>query len=102
VGASTFVFVKKDTLQWIQGRELVARYEPESPFKYARCFCQKCGTALGEIDSQQESFPVAANCLDDDPAVRNKFHEFVSNKPAWYNICDDAKQFQEHPVKSSP
>jgi hypothetical protein len=26
----------------------------------------------------------------------------VSNKPAWYNICDDAKQFQEHPVKSSP
>ena len=100
VGASTFVFVQKDTFRWIQGRELVSRYEPVPPFKYVRCFCQKCGTALGEIDSQEDSFPIAANCLDDDPIVRNRFHEFVSSKPAWYEICDDAKQFLEHPVKS--
>lgn len=100
VGASTFVFVKKDAFRWIQGREFVSRFEPDPPFTYARCFCRKCGTALGEIDSPQDSFPVAASCLDDDPIVRNRFHEFVSNKPAWYEICDGAKQFPEHPVKS--
>lgn len=100
VGASTFVFVTKDSFRWAQGQEFVARYEPEPPFKYVRCFCQKCGTALGEIESQQDSFPIAANCLDDDPVVRNRFHEFVINKPAWYEIGDDAKQFAEHPVKS--
>jgi hypothetical protein len=100
VGASTFVFVKRDTFKWVQGRELVARYEPDPPFKYARCFCKRCGTALGEVDSQQDSFPIAANCLDDDPIVRNRFHEFVGSKPAWYEICDGAKQFAEHPVKS--
>ena len=100
VGASTFVFVEKDTFRWIQGRDFVSRYEPELPYKYARCFCRKCGTALGEIESQQDSFPIAANCLDDDPVVRNRFHEFVKSKPAWYGICDDAKQFPEHPVKS--
>ncbi len=99
VGASIFVFVKKENFRWLQGQEFVARYEPGSPFKYARCFCRNCGTALGEIDSPQASFPIAANCLDDDPTVRNKFHEFVSSKPAWYAICDDARQFQEHPVK---
>ena len=92
--------VKKDSFRWIHGREFVARYEPEQPFKYVRCFCKKCGTALGEIDSEQDSFPVAVNCLDDDPVVRNRFHEFVSSKPAWYEICDGAKQFAEHPVKS--
>ena len=100
VGASTIVFAQKDSLRWIQGRELVSRYEPVPPFKYVRCFCQKCGTALGEIDSQEDSFPIAANCLDDDPIVRTMFHVFVSSKPAWYEICDDAKQFQEHPVES--
>lgn len=100
VGASTFVFVTKDSFHWVQGREFVTRYEPVAPLKYVRCFCQKCGTALGEIDSPEESFPIAANCLDDDPIVRNLFHEFVVNKPAWYEICDDAKQFPEHPVKS--
>ena len=99
LGASTFVFVNKEALRWIQGRELVARYEPEPGYKYVRCFCRKCGTALGEIESLQDSFPVAANCLDDDPIVRNRFHEFVSSKPAWYEICDNARQFSEHPVK---
>jgi hypothetical protein len=100
VGVSTFVFAKKESLRWLQGQEFVARFEPESPFKFTRCFCRTCGTALGEIDSQQESFPIAANCLDDDPVVRNRFHEFVSSKPAWYEICDEAKQFAEHPVKT--
>lgn len=99
IGASTFVFVKKETFQWIQGQEMVARYTPDPPFKFSRCFCRRCGTGLGEIDSDQDSFPIAANCLDDDPAVRNRFHEFVADKPAWYEICDGAKQFAEHPTK---
>lgn len=100
VGASTFVFVKKEDFRWIQGQDFVVRYEPEAPYKYNRTFCKKCGTALGEVGSQQDSFPIAANCLDDDPIVRNTFHEFVVDKPVWYEICDAAKQFQEHPVES--
>lgn len=100
VGASTFVFVKKETLHWIAGQDQVQRYAPEAPYQYARCFCKICGTALGEVTSQADSFPIAANVLDDDPGVRNQFHEFVSSKPTWYAICDDAKQFAEHPFKS--
>ncbi|MFP2909948.1 GFA family protein [Pyxidicoccus sp. 3LFB2] len=97
VGASTLVFVKKDDFRWIQGQEFVARYEPEAPYKHSRTFCKRCGTSLGEVGSQQDSFPVSANCLDNDPLVRNTFHVFVASKPAWYEICDSAKQFQEFP-----
>jgi hypothetical protein len=99
VGAATFVFVRRESLHWIAGRGHVRRYQPEPPYRYARCFCDRCGTALGEIDSEADSFPVAAHCLDDDPGIRNLFHEFVAEKPAWYGICDDAKQFAEHPVE---
>ena len=83
-----------------RGRDQVVRHEPALPYKYARCFCRICGTALGEILSDQSSFPIAANALDDDPVVRNRFHEFVSEKPAWYDICDEAKQFDAHPSKA--
>ena len=100
VGASTFVFASKESFRWVAGQEFVARYVPEPPFKYARCFCMKCGTALGEVTSEEASFPVAANALDDDPSLRNKFHEFVDSKPEWYSICDEAKQFPGHPVKA--
>ena len=100
VGASTIVFIKKDDLKWIAGRDQVQKYEPEPPYKYVRCFCKVCGTSLGEILSDDDSFPIAANVLDDDPQVRNRFHEFVAEKPAWYDICDDAQQFDGHPTQS--
>jgi hypothetical protein len=101
VGASTFVFVKRNEFRWVKGQEYVARYTPAPPFNLTRCFCQRCGTALGEPESPDDSFPIAANCLDDDPLVRNRFHEFVSSKPCWYEIQDGAKQFPEHPAQST-
>jgi hypothetical protein len=85
----------------ISGQDHVATYAAGPPYKYNRCFCKTCGTALGEIASSGESFPVSANCLDEDPGVRNRFHEFVAEKPDWYDICDAAKQFEAHPVKAS-
>jgi hypothetical protein len=100
VGASTFVFVRRETLRWLSGRDAVARYGPVGPYRHTRCFCSVCGTALGEIDSEADSFPIAANAFDDDPQVRNRFHEFVAEKPAWYEICDGAKQFAEHPERT--
>lgn len=99
-GASTFVFASRAALRWVEGREFVARYQPEPPYRYERCFCRNCGTSLGEIESPEENFPIAANCLDGELDLRNKFHEFVAEKPAWYDICDGAKQFDAHPVKS--
>jgi len=32
--------------------------------------------------------------------IRNRFHKFVAEKPDWYAICDDARQFAAHPVTS--
>ncbi|WP_136660142.1 GFA family protein [Nitratireductor sp. XY-223] len=96
-GASAIVFIRKQDLKWIQGKEHVALYQPEAPYKYGRCFCRICGTSLGEILSQEDSFPIAANALDTEVGLENRFHEFVSEKPAWYEICDDAPQYEGHP-----
>ncbi|MEO1656452.1 MAG: GFA family protein [Pseudomonadota bacterium] len=96
-GASTFVMVDAKTFRWEAGQDAVATLEAKTPYKYNRNFCGVCGTALGEVLSEGEMFPVAANCLDADPGVRTAFHEFVGEKPAWYDVCDDAKQFEGHP-----
>jgi hypothetical protein len=100
VGASTIVFVKKADLKWIRGKEHVALYQPAPPYKYGRCFCSICGTSLGEILSEEDSFPIAANALDTEIGLENRFHEFVAEKPSWYEICDGAKQYDGHPPSS--
>lgn len=99
VGGNILVIVKKTSLRIKQGRTSISTYAPEEGFKYFRNFCSNCGTSLGEILSTESSFPISAHCFDDDPIVRNKFHEFVSVKPSWYEIFDSAEQFLEHPAK---
>lgn len=96
-GSSSFVLVSRSTVEWVQGRDMLTSYAPEPPYKYARTFCSACGASLGELGSDAETFPIAAHALDDDPQVRNRFHEFVDEKPHWYEICDAAKQFAGHP-----
>ncbi len=96
LGIATFVFVQAKDFRLLDGSDSIAEYET-ADFKYTRCFCKMCGTALGEITSSDPSFPLAANCLDDPVAARNRFHEFVASKPDWYEICDAARQFPGHP-----
>ena len=100
VGASTFVFVKREDLKWIQGQDQIVLFQPDAPYQYGRCFCGVCGTSLGEILSEADSFPIAANALDTELTLEIRFHEFVGEKPSWYEICDDAKQFEGHPTPS--
>lgn len=97
VGASTIMLVNKDTVKITQGKEFIATYVPEEGYKYKRNFCKNCGTSLGEIISEDEMFPIPANAIDSKLTLKNTFHEFVSEKPEWYEICDDAKQFIGHP-----
>jgi hypothetical protein len=98
VGASTIVYVKREDLKWVQGKEYVEVYKPQATYKYERSFCKICGTSLGEILSDLDSFPIAANALDDEMDVKNSLHEFVDEKPSWYQICDGAKQSKGHPT----
>ena len=99
VGAATFVFVAREDFSLTHGREEINFYQPEEGYRYTRSFCARCGTALGEIGGEGESFPVPANCFDDPLDLTVRFHEFVAEKPDWLAICDDAKQFERHPVK---
>lgn len=97
VGASAIAFVKSDAFKITQGRDKISTYKAIPPYKYDRCFCSVCGSSLGEVFSEDESFPIAANCIDDAIEIENEFHEFVSEKPDWLKIGDSAKQFEEHP-----
>ncbi len=100
VGASTFLFAKREAFRLTSGAADIRSYEPEAGYSYTRNFCGRCGTALGEMTGDSDSFPIPANCFDDDVPIRNRFHEFVAEKPGWYDICDGARQFDRHPVKS--
>lgn len=83
LGTSTMIFVTRTQFRVTCGMEDIATLEPKAPFTYRRSFCRKCGTGLGEPLSPDESFPINAQCLDDDPELRVSFHEFTDARPPW-------------------
>jgi len=97
LGASALVFTNVDNFKITQGLDKISTYKAVPPYQYDRCFCSVCGTSLGEVLSTTGSFPISANCIDSDLEIENAFHEFVSEKPKWLKIGDNAKQFDEHP-----
>jgi hypothetical protein len=99
-GAPAFIVIRSDAFRFTKGQEFVARYVPEPPYTSPRLFCQKCGTALAELELPQQGWgSVAVSALDGDPGVRNRFHEYVNSKAPWYEILDGQPQFQERPVR---
>lgn len=83
LGTSTIVFVQRDQFTLRSGEDQIKTVVPEAPHIYHRSFCTACGTALGEPLSPEESFPLNAECLDDDPGLLNGFHECVEDRPVW-------------------
>ncbi|WP_299608949.1 GFA family protein [uncultured Tateyamaria sp.] len=83
LGTSTIVFVERDQFTLTAGEGEIETVVPVPPFTYHRSFCRACGTSLGEPLSPETSFPINAQCLDDDPGVRNTFHEHEGDRPVW-------------------
>ena len=99
-GASTIVFVKRGQFTLRAGQAEIRTLTPKPPYRYARSFCGQCGTALGEPMSDADTFPINAQCLDDDPGLQVAFHEFVADRPAWMPAPTDAPVHDKHPSQT--
>lgn len=75
-------------------RSYLKEYE-SSPGTH-RFFCSNCGSPLfSKIDDTPEFIRVRLGTLDTIIEKRPSKHTFVSEKAPWYNICDEAPQFQQ-------
>jgi len=97
VGGTPFALVETRHFRLLAGRDEISVYQPEPGFKYARSFCGRCGTSLGEMLADVEMFPIPVDCFDDDLGMEIRFHEHVASKPAWFVIPDGVKQFEGDP-----
>jgi len=81
-GSSVYAYVRVEAFSWVSGRNLVARYAPQPPHRFNRCFCGRCGTALGDPFSGR-ILAIAAGCLDEVPSLTPDFHEYVADQRTW-------------------
>lgn len=89
---AAIAMARREGFQLLAGEDAIRHFAPEPPFQHVRSFCGTCGSPLGELSGDHDTFPVAASALDDDPRVRPAIHVHAASKPAWYEISDGVKQ----------
>ena len=90
----TYASVNPEEFRWVSGGEIVTVYH-SSP-DGGRCFCPKCGSTLGVVQSGKVGW-VTLGTVDGDPGVVPQAHIFVGSKATWHEITDDLPQFEEWP-----
>jgi hypothetical protein len=86
--ASAQARVEPGSVTITSGEELVRSYRPEDGF--AKDFCSGCGSALFSRNPETgEIFSVRLGVLDEPPAIRPQWHQFVDFAAPWEPLPDD-------------
>jgi hypothetical protein len=82
----------------LQGEDLLKQFE-WSPGE-ARVFCGRCGSPLFKRGASMPGLVrLRLGCLDVESDAKPAFHVFVSEKPAWSEICDALPQYERSVTK---
>ena len=80
-------------VQWLQGQELLTRYE-STPGK-VRAFCSRCGSPVySQRTAQPEVLRVRLGLINEPIDTHVAAHGFVASKANWWPITDGAPQFE--------
>lgn len=94
-GSNAVMWVRPENLKWLSGEENINIFNLPNE-NWGSNFCKKCGSPLPRINSEGTTWFVPAGLLDEDPQVKTRGHIWVSSKPSWEVIGDDAPQFDEN------
>ena len=94
---ATNVFVRRESLTWRSGEELVRNYKLPEAKRFGAAFCRQCGGLVPRASSTSEFANVPAGCLDAYPGVRPRGHIYVGSMANWFDIGDDLPRWEARP-----
>lgn len=92
-GYGAFVAASADGFRWIAGQDTIRTYR--SSVNGERPFCPRCGSGVAAVTGKLAYMP--AGNLKGDITRTLDSHIFVAHKACWFDITDDAPQFDEFP-----
>ncbi|MCW9027946.1 MAG: GFA family protein [Kangiella sp.] len=93
------LFNTKATLNWLQGKQLVKRYNlPDT--RFTKSFCSECGSPVPtEIGDKIAIVP--AGSLNSSPNINPTAHIFCDDRASWEDLLGDTKRLAVYPHNKS-
>jgi hypothetical protein len=97
---ATNLFVVPDQFRWLDGEELVKRFDLPTAKYWSRCFCSTCGSSLPWLSRTGKMMIVPAGTLDDDPVDRPLRNIYFGSRSPWYVSPSELETHEESPKRS--
>jgi hypothetical protein len=85
---------RRSNFRWLRGEHDVKSFDTGGG--YRRTFCPDCGCPAPLVQDQRRSVVLMPGTLDADYTESLARHIFVGSKAPWWEITDEAPQFDEH------
>ena len=87
------IFSSEDHIQWLAGKELTKRYDPEQPGVISKAFCTHCGSLVPYISASSGRLIIPAGGLQKDPGIRPQDNIYCLDRAPWYDWVPQAARF---------
>ena len=93
------LLVSPADFRWLDGEELVGRFELEDARHFATSFCKHCGSSLPWLTTTGKAVVVPTGTLDEDPEIRPFQNIFWGSRAVWYEEPGSLPEYDELPPK---
>ncbi len=93
------IFCDKENIEWLQGEDLVRRFDPEEAGVISKAFCTHCGSLVPYISAKNGKLVIPAGSLSDDPGITPQDNIFWEDRASWYDSVITAPRFGAFPPK---
>jgi len=90
------LFLKKAAIDWNSEAKTPTTYEHPN-CRFARAFCESCGSALPKAMDHDSAIQCPAGSLDGHPNIPPTGHIFYKSRANWYDLMLQAPIFDELP-----
>ncbi len=95
------IIVAPNQFRWLEGEELLGRYEVPEARHFATSFCKNCGSSLPWLAKSGKSVVIPAGTLDGDPEIRPFQNIFYGSRADWYQEASELIKYDELPTKQN-
>ncbi len=91
------IFTRPENITWLQGQDLIKRFELPEAKRFSKCFCTQCGSTVPYVSRTGEVLLIPAGSLDEDPEIRPQDNIFWDDRAPWYDEGVESTKFAAYP-----
>ncbi len=97
--ASNLLVTPQSSLSWLQGEDLLRRYNVPEAKRFHNCFCSQCGSPMPRLIPELDAVLIPAGSLNNEPPMQPSARIFWDSRADWSCSGDGLPVYAEYPPK---